>query len=980
MDFGGKRRNINKISKYIFTGVLLFSSLGFVGCKDKKENITPEPEITEPSETEKELQKQIDELQQQISELQALNAEIQALKEQIEAQKQAEIEALQNQISALNDSLASLGETIENLNAQIESLAGDNTELSETITSLQNQLAEAQSAYDALNNQKTQLEQQVATLQQQVTELQQQLDNILYYTVTFDTQKGTAVASQQVLAGALVDKTKVNTTRTGYTFGGWKNGDEFWDFDHDVVIGPVTLTAVWTANTYKVTLNPNGGSVSQTVYNFTYDDNYSLPTPTKSGYTFIGWYDGSKKYNNSGKWTTAKAVTLTASWALTNATITYVYNYDCDYPTQQSVKYNQNYELIIPEREGYTFLGWKNGSETVTSGKWTYTDSITIEAQWSANTYYMTLDSAIGEEPTQVPVVYDSLDELPICADLSEDRPFAGWFLDAEKPIRLTDELGVPLSEWKLTEDSNLVAKYFHPISNKEDFALIADNNSTIYSLVNDVDLSDFEQIDTFEGTLEGLGYSITGINWTSDDTNAGIFKTIKNATFENIGFKSNTINFSGTQDATYNIGLLASQSSGTNTFRNVEYSSNTIDVTLTTGSANVGGLVGRAGNLVIENVTSGGVIKAKSLEKSVNIGGFVGRGEATITSTNYVNNANVIADAYGGTNEVSHQSYEGVSGGLVGLAANVELTDTFNKGKVEGYSVKKDLSYTGGLVGKITGSFDLINSDNQGEVLATRYGGGLFGCMAIPGTIQIRNLSHAGYVHDGGESGILGGLIGRAITSLFIDASYNEGNISSTNGYSGGLIGAADGSIVIEKSFNSGTVSSTGGSAGGILGYAVTAVVNDCYNTGIIEGQYSSGGILGYVDNYAGISNCYVTGEVRLTDNGQNGYVGGFVGSSGNLDISKSFVVAKLVGIEGHTSAVVGENSCSAENVKSAATLKDLSDNDIIDATSYAQVVDVETLTDEYIENTLHFSNLVWDFEHTGEPYPTLLCFKEQE
>ena len=974
-----KKRSIGKVvSKYILTGVLLFSSLGFVGCKEKDK--PSEPEQSEPTEKEKELQEQLDELKKQIEELKALNEEIKALKEQIEAQKQAEIVELENQIAELNNSLSELNFTIADLNEQIADLENDNAELSSSLTELQNQLIEAQNAYDALNSQKEQLEEQVADLQQQVEDLQQQLDDILYYTVTFDSKGGTAVASQQVLVGALVDNTKISTTRNGYTLLGWKNGEDFWDFEHNTINGPVTLTAIWSANTYAVTLNPNGGTTSQTSYNFTFDANYSLPTPTKTGYTFIGWYEGTKKYSQSGKWATSKPVTLTASWALTNAKITYVYNYDCSYPTEQSVTYNSNYELIIPEREGYTFLGWKNGSETVTSGKWTYVDSITIEAQWSANTYTLTLDSGLGEEPIQTSIVYDSLDELPVCADLNEDRPFAGWFLDGEKPIRLTNELGVPLSNWKLTEDSTLVAKYFHPISNKDDFALIAENNTTVYSLVNDVDLSGFEQIDSFEGTLEGLGYSITGINWTSDETSVGIFKTIKNATFENINFKNNHIEFTGSQDSNYNVGLLASQASGNNTFSEINYENNVIDITLDSASANVGGLVGRAGYLTVENVTSGGEIKAKSLENSVNIGGFVGKCEGTLTSTNYVNKATVIANAYGGVDDETHQALEGVCGGFVGLASSVDLTDTFNKGSVEGYSVKKDLSYTGGLVGKITTKIDLANSDNQGIVVATKYGGGLFGCVAIPGSIEVRNLVHSGIVTDGGENGFLGGLIGRAITSLFVEACCNEGNVCSTDGFSGGLIGSADSSITVEESFNKGTISSTKGSAGGLIGYAVTAVISDCYNNGIVEGQYSAGGILGFIDTYAGISYCYVTGEVRLIDELQNGFVGGFVGSSGNLEISHSFVVALLKGIDGHTSSVIGENSCNAVNVKSASTFKDLSDNDIVDSTSYAQVIDESLLTDSYIENTLRFSNVRWDFEHEGEKYPTLLCFKEQE
>ena len=51
------------------------------------------------------------------------------------------------------------------------------------------------------------------------------------------------------------------------------------------------LVANWTANTYSVTFNSNGGSVSTTTKNVTYGSTYGdLPTPTRTGYTFNGWY------------------------------------------------------------------------------------------------------------------------------------------------------------------------------------------------------------------------------------------------------------------------------------------------------------------------------------------------------------------------------------------------------------------------------------------------------------------------------------------------------------------------------------------------------------------------------------------------------------------------------------------------------------------------------------------------------------------
>lgn len=86
-----------------------------------------------------------------------------------------------------------------------------------------------------------------------------------------------------------------NPTRTGYTFAGWTGTDLSASSTTVTIaqgsIGDRTYTAHWTANTYQVTLNTNGGTLSDPVTSYTYGTAVSLPAPTKTGYTFAGWYD-----------------------------------------------------------------------------------------------------------------------------------------------------------------------------------------------------------------------------------------------------------------------------------------------------------------------------------------------------------------------------------------------------------------------------------------------------------------------------------------------------------------------------------------------------------------------------------------------------------------------------------------------------------------------------------------------------------------
>ena len=85
-----------------------------------------------------------------------------------------------------------------------------------------------------------------------------------------------------------------NPTNTGYTFGGWyKDNITFensFDFTNTAITENVTLFAKWTINTSTVAFNSQGGS-TVTSNTANYNSTIVAPTtPTKTGYTFDGWY------------------------------------------------------------------------------------------------------------------------------------------------------------------------------------------------------------------------------------------------------------------------------------------------------------------------------------------------------------------------------------------------------------------------------------------------------------------------------------------------------------------------------------------------------------------------------------------------------------------------------------------------------------------------------------------------------------------
>ena len=116
-------------------------------------------------------------------------------------------------------------------------------------------------------------------------------------TITLNPNGG-ALPEYSLVAGAALPI----PTKTGYTFAGWYENQEF--SGDPVTDVPTDSTknlnfyAKWTANTYTVIFDANGGSVSQTSAVTVAGKLTSLPTPTYDGYDFIGWYtqkDGGEK-------------------------------------------------------------------------------------------------------------------------------------------------------------------------------------------------------------------------------------------------------------------------------------------------------------------------------------------------------------------------------------------------------------------------------------------------------------------------------------------------------------------------------------------------------------------------------------------------------------------------------------------------------------------------------------------------------------
>jgi len=200
------------------------------------------------------------------------------------------------------------------------------------------------------------------------------------FNVKFDVAGGTSAADQPVTFDAAYG-TLPATTRDGYGFDAWftSSGKEITAatiFDTKIMPIPAehTLTAKWTAQTYTITLNAAGGTLAGTgTISATYDRTYSaLPTPTRSGYTFDGWFimPADVKITPTDTVKVTADTPLTAKWTLIPPPNTYRL-------TVVNGTGSDNYlaNAVVPiaaygAPAGQVFAGWK-----VTAGNATIADT-----------------------------------------------------------------------------------------------------------------------------------------------------------------------------------------------------------------------------------------------------------------------------------------------------------------------------------------------------------------------------------------------------------------------------------------------------------------------------------------------------------------------------------------------------------------------------------------------------------------------------
>ena len=267
------------------------------------------------------------------------------------------------------------------------------------------------------------------------------------YTITFNSNDGTAVESQNVNAGEKLTEPTPAPTREGFTFDGWYEDSTFSkEFDFNTPItDSMILYAKWTENKYTLTFNSNGGTGTMTpIANLTGE--YTLPAnefTAPSGKQFKGW-----SLSTDGAIVTkvdmTENKTVYAIWEdIPVVTYTLTFNANGGSGTMTPIA-DLTGEYTLPSNgftapSGKQFKGWSLTTDGETVTKVNMTENRTVYAIWEdipVVTYTLTFDANGGTGTMAAKTGLTGEYTLPANGFTAPSgKQFKGWSLTTDGAI-----------------------------------------------------------------------------------------------------------------------------------------------------------------------------------------------------------------------------------------------------------------------------------------------------------------------------------------------------------------------------------------------------------------------------------------------------------------------------------------------------------------------------------------------------------------
>jgi len=606
------------------------------------------------------------------------------------------------------------------------------------------------------------------------------------FRVTFNTKCSQTVPSVNVEETHFIQNPNIALNRSGYEFLGWD-----YDFNKPIM-KDTTITALYRTIPYSIDYVLDGGNNNpDNLDTYTIESlHIYLLTPTKLGYTFMGWYDqeedGNRCYSIDMNSTGNK--TFYARWSETEYLITYYL--DGGINSANNIKsFTINSPDIIlynPTKYDYDFQGWYDNPQ-LAGNKITQINSgtarhIDLYAKWIAVPHYSItyiLNNGTNSDlnPTEYCKYYEDITLEP--ATRSGYR-FLGWYDNDDfngNPITTiyaseTEEKTL-YAKWDIDLDKDIDGYY--KITSKDELIQLetyASYWTSNFRLYNDIDLTTSEwgpigtDLKSFRGNFDGNGFTISNfqIN-TFEHKYVGFFGYAFQSTISNLKLRDFVI------DSTYE------------------------------GISYFASLVAYADSCVIENCSAIGELSAEaSLTTNITVGGLVATGNCEIRKCF----ANVDMEAF---HRASGRTYNAhiVIGGLCGQA--YKISDSYSLSTI--YASVSNNCYRsvidcGGLAGTLDSSGEILNCYADCEIGTTQvqscemlvnYTGSLIGSM--PATASVEYSYSSGIIssmytrsdNDYVSFGLLIGMIYGDGTITLPDTSFGGTNQSIVvNGYEFGL------------------------------------------------------------------------------------------------------------------------------------------------------------------------------------------------
>jgi len=185
------------------------------------------------------------------------------------------------------------------------------------------------------------------------------------------------------------------------------------------------------------TFDANGGKVvilSKTVQ--AYSSIGTLPTPTRTNFSFKGWYTdrtGGTKITAATIVTEELESVLYAQWIGKSVTIKFDPGKGKIHNTSKKVQYYSSYgRLPTPKRAGYQFVGWytksDGGTKITATNRVRYTKSKTLHAHWRIPKYKVTFDPGAGTVSKTSRMVQVKSKYGPLPTPKRTNYVFSGWY------------------------------------------------------------------------------------------------------------------------------------------------------------------------------------------------------------------------------------------------------------------------------------------------------------------------------------------------------------------------------------------------------------------------------------------------------------------------------------------------------------------------------------------------------------------------